>query len=89
MKPPPCFRDSFLQDRAYRPDSSSRLRAEPADNPVRIARCDRVCFNIPCLDWRMTMNSAVATSRNEERKQGKAIREKDPRTALAEWKPRP
>jgi uncharacterized protein (DUF2252 family) len=37
----------------------------------------------------MTMKSAVATSRIEKRKQGKALRKKCPRTAQAEWKPRP
>jgi len=34
------------------------------------------------------MKSAVASSRVERRKQGKALREKCPRTAQAEWKPR-
>jgi uncharacterized protein (DUF2252 family) len=35
------------------------------------------------------MKSAIATLRIEKRKQGKALREKCPRTAQAEWKPRP
>ncbi|HTO89164.1 MAG TPA: DUF2252 domain-containing protein [Thermoanaerobaculia bacterium] len=34
------------------------------------------------------MKSAAATSRVERRQQGKALREKCPRTAQAEWKPR-
>ena len=34
------------------------------------------------------MKSAVASSKAERRKQGKALREKCPRTAQAEWKPR-
>lgn len=34
------------------------------------------------------MKSAVASSRIERRKQGKALREKCPRTSQAEWKPR-
>jgi uncharacterized protein (DUF2252 family) len=34
------------------------------------------------------MKSAVASSKRERRKQGKALREKCPRTAQAEWKPR-
>jgi uncharacterized protein (DUF2252 family) len=34
------------------------------------------------------MTSAVASSRVERRKQGKALREKCPRTSQAEWKPR-
>jgi uncharacterized protein (DUF2252 family) len=34
------------------------------------------------------MESAVASSKSERRKQGKALREKCPRTAQAEWKPR-
>jgi uncharacterized protein (DUF2252 family) len=35
------------------------------------------------------MTSAAAITRIEKRKQGKALREKCPRTAQAEWKPRP
>ncbi len=35
------------------------------------------------------MKSAAASSRAERRKQGKALREKCPRSAQAEWKPRP
>ncbi len=35
------------------------------------------------------MISAAVSSRIEKRKQGKALREKCPRTAQAEWKPRP
>ena len=35
------------------------------------------------------MKSAAVVSRVEQRKQGKALREKCPRTAQAEWKPRP
>ena len=35
------------------------------------------------------MQTAVGPSRNERRKQGKALRVKVPRTAHAEWKPRP
>jgi len=34
------------------------------------------------------METAVPPSRYERRKQGKALREKCPRTAQAEWKPR-
>jgi uncharacterized protein (DUF2252 family) len=34
------------------------------------------------------MKSAVASSKIERRKQGKALREKSPRTSQAEWKPR-
>ncbi len=34
------------------------------------------------------MESAAALSKSERRKQGKALREKSPRTAQAEWKPR-
>jgi uncharacterized protein (DUF2252 family) len=34
------------------------------------------------------INSAVASSKAERRKQGKALRDKCPRTAQAEWKPR-
>ena len=34
------------------------------------------------------MKSAVASSKIERRKQGKALREKLPRTAQAAWKPR-
>jgi uncharacterized protein (DUF2252 family) len=35
-----------------------------------------------------TMQTAVASTKSERRKQGKALREKVPRTAQAEWKPR-
>lgn len=35
------------------------------------------------------MKSAVASSRSERRKQGKALREKLPRTVQSQWKPRP
>jgi uncharacterized protein (DUF2252 family) len=35
------------------------------------------------------MKSAAVSSRSEKRKQGKALREKCPRGAQAEWKPRP
>jgi uncharacterized protein (DUF2252 family) len=35
------------------------------------------------------MKSALASSRSERRKEGKALREKCPRAAQAEWKPRP
>ena len=34
------------------------------------------------------MQSAVALSKSERRKQGKALRVKCPRTAQAEWRPR-
>ena len=35
------------------------------------------------------MKSAVTLSKSERRTQGKVLREKFPRTAQAEWKPRP
>src|ERR1700734_3354036 len=35
-----------------------------------------------------TMQTAVASTKSERRKQGKALREKHPRAAQAQWKPR-
>ena len=49
---------------------------------------DRCSCATRLFERRIRMKSAVASSKIERRKQGKALREKLPRTSQAEWKPR-